>query len=83
MRRYYSRTWLHMLGHTSADKKGTDLFSRPAPFLFDRKAPSFPAQTLAVKPFKRQKRKSPVSDDGAFAWLSGAGEGNHPRQPTN
>ena len=60
----------------------TDLFSCLAPVLPDLKAPSFPAPTLAVKPFKRQKRKSPVSDDGAFAWLSGAGDGNSTRSLT-
>ena len=48
-------------------EKGTDLFSCLAPVLPDRKGPYFPAQTLAVKPFKRQKRKSPVSDDEAFS----------------
>lgn len=57
-------------------EKGDRFIFCQAPFLFDRKAPSFPAKTLAVKPFKRQKQKSPVSDDGAFAWLSGAGDGN-------
>lgn len=59
-----------------------DRFSSPEPFLSDHKAPSFPAQTLAVKPCKRQKRKSPVSDDGAFSWLPGAGDGNSTRSPT-
>jgi hypothetical protein len=38
-------------------------------FLSGRNAPFCPAHVLAVEPFKRQKRKSHGSDDGAFSWF--------------
>lgn len=52
-------------------KKGTHLFFLLA--LYDRKAPSFPDPTLAVKPPNARNKKAPSSLTGLFCFWSGAG----------